>query len=128
MLRNFSDHAANERTFLAWVRTGIAVIALGLVIERFDLFLLTAAKAFSEEGAGVMRLQRLADPFGRYGGLGLIFAGVVLIVISTLRFLQRERLLSTGETREYGFARAELALLVGLTLFLAAFSVYVAIG
>ena len=30
-----SDHLANERTFLAWVRTGIAVMAFGLVIERF---------------------------------------------------------------------------------------------
>jgi putative membrane protein len=27
MIRGYSDHAANERTFLAWVRTGIAVIA-----------------------------------------------------------------------------------------------------
>ena len=28
----------NERTFLAWVRTGIAVIAFGFVIEKFNLF------------------------------------------------------------------------------------------
>lgn len=27
MIRDYSDHAANERTFLAWLRTGIAVIA-----------------------------------------------------------------------------------------------------
>ncbi len=35
MIRGYSDHAANERTFLAWVRTGIAVIAFGFVIEKF---------------------------------------------------------------------------------------------
>jgi Domain of unknown function (DUF202) len=29
MIRGYSDHAANERTFLAWLRTGIAVIAFG---------------------------------------------------------------------------------------------------
>ena len=40
MIRGYSDHAANERTFLAWVRTGIAVIAFGFVIEKFNLFLL----------------------------------------------------------------------------------------
>ena len=28
MIKGYSDHAANERTFLAWVRTGIAIIAL----------------------------------------------------------------------------------------------------
>ena len=39
MIKRYSDHAANERTFLAWVRTGIAVMAFGFLIERFDLFL-----------------------------------------------------------------------------------------
>ena len=33
----YSDHAANERTFLAWVRTGIATIAFGFVVEKFNL-------------------------------------------------------------------------------------------
>jgi putative membrane protein len=31
MIRNFSDHSANERTFLAWVRTAIAVMAFGFL-------------------------------------------------------------------------------------------------
>ena len=39
MIKRYSDHAANERTFLAWVRTAIAVMAFGFLIERFDLFL-----------------------------------------------------------------------------------------
>src|SRR6266478_6215452 len=38
MIRNFSDHSANERTFLAWVRTAIAVMAFGFLVEKFDLF------------------------------------------------------------------------------------------
>lgn len=29
-----SDHQANERTFLAWVRTGLATITFGFVVER----------------------------------------------------------------------------------------------
>jgi putative membrane protein len=36
MILGYSDHAANERTFLAWVRTGIAVIAFGFVIEKLQ--------------------------------------------------------------------------------------------
>jgi uncharacterized membrane protein YidH (DUF202 family) len=47
MIRGYSDHAANERTFLAWVRTGLAVIAFGFVIEKFNLFVLTMATASS---------------------------------------------------------------------------------
>lgn len=33
------DHLANERTFLAWVRTSIGIMAFGFVIEKFSLFL-----------------------------------------------------------------------------------------
>jgi putative membrane protein len=47
MIKNFSDHAANERTFLAWVRTAIAVMAFGFLIERFDLFLQVAAPSLA---------------------------------------------------------------------------------
>ena len=43
MIRNFSDHSANERTFHAWVRTAIAVMAFGFLVEKFDLFLEVAA-------------------------------------------------------------------------------------
>ena len=51
MIRGYSDHAANERTLLAWVRTGIAVIAFGFVIEKFNLFVLTIASSTSTEAA-----------------------------------------------------------------------------
>ena len=51
MIRGYSDHAANERTFLAWVRTGIAVIAFGFVIEKFNLFLQTMALASNLDGS-----------------------------------------------------------------------------
>ena len=45
MIERYADHAANERTFLAWVRTGIATIAFGFVVEKFNLFVLTLAEA-----------------------------------------------------------------------------------
>jgi putative membrane protein len=33
------DHLANERTFLAWVRTGVATIIFGFAIGRFSIAL-----------------------------------------------------------------------------------------
>jgi len=39
MIKRYSDHAANERTFLAWARTAIAVMGFGFLMEKFDLFL-----------------------------------------------------------------------------------------
>jgi putative membrane protein len=35
---NISDHLANERTFLAWVRTSIGIMAFGFVVVKFTLF------------------------------------------------------------------------------------------
>lgn len=34
MIANYTDHAANERTFLAWVRTAIAIVGFGLAFSR----------------------------------------------------------------------------------------------
>lgn len=39
MIPRYTDHAANERTFLAWVRTALAIVAFGCVLAKFDLFL-----------------------------------------------------------------------------------------
>jgi putative membrane protein len=35
---NTSDHLANERTFLAWIRTAIGIMAFGFVVVKFSLF------------------------------------------------------------------------------------------
>ena len=36
MIDNYTDHAANERTFLAWVRTAISIVGFGLVTARLN--------------------------------------------------------------------------------------------
>jgi putative membrane protein len=64
MISGYMDHAVNERTFLAWVRTGITVIAFGFVIEKF----FTMASASSLDARGQLQLERLSGPFGRYHG------------------------------------------------------------
>jgi len=38
-LINPSDHLANERTLLAWIRTSIALMAFGFVVVKFSLFI-----------------------------------------------------------------------------------------
>ena len=63
MIRGYSDHAANERTFLAWLHTSIAVIAFGFVIEKFNLFVLTLLNAASVDEAARSRLENYR---GRY--------------------------------------------------------------
>ena len=82
MIKNFSDHSANERTFLAWVRTAIAVMAFGFLVEKFDLFLEIAAPSLSGR-----RLSIPGEKFGNAAGLTLIVIGMVIIVVAATRYL-----------------------------------------
>jgi uncharacterized membrane protein YidH (DUF202 family) len=36
MIANYTNHAANERTFLAWIRTGLAVAAFGFFLNACE--------------------------------------------------------------------------------------------
>ena len=104
MITNFGDHAANERTFLAWVRTSIAVIAFGFLVERFDLFLEFASHA---EMAG---LPAARGGFGQVAGLVLIVIGMGMIAISTVRFVRTAREIDDARTHAGTGSRVDLAL------------------
>jgi putative membrane protein len=125
MIRGYSDHAANERTFLAWVRTGIAVIIFGFAIEKFNLFLFAIATSASADMAH--RLERLSEPLGRYEGAALIFGGLALIVVACLRFVRITRLLNDPETHSASSVRIELILSAVLVLLVVGLSTYLAL-
>jgi putative membrane protein len=83
--RDFGYHAANERTFLAWVRTAIAVMAFGFLVEKFDLFLEIATPSFSG--------RTLSLSSQRYGKL----AGLARIVLGSYDCRRRHPLQDDGE-------------------------------
>lgn len=128
MIGGYTDHAANERTFLAWVRTGIAVIAFGFVIEKFNVFMLTIANAAIGDTGHRAELARLSGHFGRYDGLALIFGGVALVVLATTRFVRTTRLLDDTKMHDASSIRTELLLSAVLVLLVASYSVYLALG
>jgi putative membrane protein len=106
MIRNFSDHAANERTFLAWVRTAIAVMAFGFLVAKFNLFLKIAAQSLAGGG------HAPAVPGGGFGdvaGIALILAGTVMVAVAAVRFVRTGRAIDSQEQRANG-ARVDLAL------------------
>ena len=127
MIRGYSDHAANERTFLAWVRTGIAVIAFGFVIEKFNLFLLTITGAAISDAARRAHLEWQSRPLGRYEGLAFMFGGVAIVVLATTRFVRTTRLLDDSETHSGSDVRTELILSAALMLLVATYSIYLAL-
>jgi len=117
MIKRYSDHAANERTFLAWVRTAIAVMAFGFVIQRFDLFLQVIASQKQPQ------LNPTGATFSNAAGLAFIAIGVGMIVIAGFRFVRTAKGIesesevpSTGE--RFDLALAVLIGLLGASLFL----------
>ena len=127
MIERYADHSANERTFLAWVRTGIATIAFGFVVEKFNLFVRTLAEANSAEAAKQMHLDRLTRGFSHYDGLALILFGMAVILISLVRFVRTTRLIDDQQSHSAGSVRAELVLSVVLTLIVASLLAYFAL-
>jgi putative membrane protein len=126
MIGGYSDHAANERTFLAWVRTGIAVIAFGFFIEKFNLFLLMVAPTGLGSDARHAQLADVSGRIGRYEGLVLILGGVGIVILATLRFMRITRLLDDSQVHSASSVRTELIMSAALVLVVTSYSLYLA--
>jgi len=81
MIEHYSDHAANERTFLAWVRTAIAIMAFGFLVQKFDLFLRIASASLTARS-----LPERSQVVGDISGLLLIVLGGAMMVLAAVRF------------------------------------------
>ncbi len=81
---------AEERTFLAWIRTGIGLMGFGFVVARFGLFLreLASLKTIAQ-----IPTSALSVPLG----VALLVAGVIVNIFSAVRHVRIVRTLNTGE-------------------------------
>src|SRR5215472_3572206 len=105
MIQNFSDHAANERTFLAWIRTAIAIMAFGFVLERFDLFLRITAQSLVAKN-----VHFGTGGLGNVTGFALILLGTAMMVIAAGRFLATARNIDKKEFVPGTGGRVDVAL------------------
>lgn len=118
MIERYSDHAANERTFLAWVRTAIAIMAFGFVVAKFDLFLRVAG---AEAAAKTVPLG--GHPFiGDLAGVLLFALGTALMALAALRYHKTAQDIDAQEVRRgprerIDFTMVGMLLLLGGALF-----------
>jgi putative membrane protein len=119
MIKNFGDHSSNERTFLAWVRTAIAVMAFGFIVEKFDLFLEVAAPSLAGRTPSVPG-QRI----GNIAGLALIIVGTAMVVIAAIRFLITAKNIDSEDLKPGAGSRMDVALAVLLVLLGSALFLY----
>lgn len=101
-----SDHLANERTFLAWIRTSIALMGFGFVVVKFSLFVRQLSLAV---GA-----KNVAQPKGVSGliGICLVAVGALTALIGFLRYKRIEKQLLNQQF--YPQSRLLLVLTIGV--------------
>ena len=91
MIERYSDHAANERTFLAWVRTAIAIMAFGFLVEKFDLFVSLASRQVADKQVAAHTALIGGQTLGNIAGLVLILLGCATLVLAIVRFRKTAR-------------------------------------
>ncbi|MBI4763710.1 MAG: DUF202 domain-containing protein [Deltaproteobacteria bacterium] len=93
-IQNRRVHMANERTFLAWIRTSIAIMAFGFVVEKFALFVRQIGWFISKGGPGeTSRFSSVPTGPGYSSILGvlLIGLGAVMGLLAFIRYKKVER-------------------------------------
>ncbi|KAJ2613260.1 hypothetical protein H4S08_002303 [Coemansia sp. RSA 1365] len=109
------DHLANERTYLAWIRTSLSLVTVGVAIRqlyRMTIDLGDDANATSDTTAG--------DPLaGKVLGVCFVALGMAFVFVGLYRYFHSQLLMTKGKfpvsrTMVGACAVATLALLVGL--------------
>ena len=117
-IRLANDHLANERTFLAWIRTGIALVVFGFAIGRFAV----AIREF-------LQLQeRTSQSAGMtvWAGMVAMLGGVILTLTGLFRYRRTRAQLEAGNFQPAGFVIDLVAILTALFgLALAAYLLFI---
>jgi len=111
------DHLANERTFLAWVRTGVAGVVFGFAIGRFAI----AIRQWMQIQGRVAPSTGLSVWFGT----AAMIAGVVVCLAGLVRYRRTREQIDSGNFQPAGYIIDLVGIvtaLFGLTL--AAYLVY----
>ncbi|MEP6800812.1 MAG: DUF202 domain-containing protein [Acidobacteriota bacterium] len=101
------EYLANERTFLAWIRTSVSMISLGFVVDRFGLFL-------RQMGEGVGAGRRFPP-----GSASFVIGDVMMAFGGVLAILAAWRYHVVNQGIEQGKATADRGLVILVTLLVA---------
>lgn len=116
---NSREHLANERTFLAWIRTSIALMGFGFVIVKFTLFLkeislLLVSDFDSSKG------------YSAIVGVVMITLGVIIAVLAFLQYKKNEKQLNNNVYVSSSWLALFITLIIltgGIVLILYLFSI-----
>jgi putative membrane protein len=123
MITRYTDHAANQRTFLAWVRTGLAVAAFGFFLVKMDVFVdVTGGANPSHAVAG--HAGAFVAILARYAGLAMVVTALAIIGRSSAGFERTRRAIDRDDVIQMPRSYVEGLLSLSLAIALAIFCVY----
>ncbi len=83
--KNTSDHLANERTFLAWIRTSIGIMAFGFVVMKFSLFVKQLSLLIGKPDV----IQ--SKGYSSVIGILLVAVGAITTLLAFIRYKKTEK-------------------------------------
>lgn len=113
-VRDANLYLAAERTFLAWIRTGLALMGFGFVVARFSLFL--------REMHTVNPAMPATTGQSSWFGIALVLFGVLTNLASALRYMYLIRRLRAGDPLD---RISKLAMVLAVALAIAGTAVVV---
>jgi len=82
-------HMANERTFLAWIRTSIGIMAFGFVVEKFALFIKQMSLIL--EKANIEKTLPPSHGYSAIVGIFLVGLGTLMGLLAFIKYMKIER-------------------------------------
>ena len=101
-----ADHLANERTFLAWIRTSIALMGFGFVIVKFAVFVRQMSFMMGEKNITA------ANGYSGHIGVVMVILGAVITTLAYMRYRHIEHQLNNNSY----FPSKRLSVLVTLSI------------
>jgi inner membrane protein YidH len=122
MIANYTNHAANERTFLAWIRTGLAAAAFGFFLVKLNVFVDAVG------GGSILHFpaEQAGAASARYAGLAMVAIGIAIIARSSFAFERTRRAIDRDEVIQIAQSRSELLLSAALAIAVVIFCIYLA--
>jgi len=104
--QNASDHLANERTFLAWIRTSLGIMAFGFVVVKFALFIKQISIVLGKP------LDNHSKGYSALLGIILVCVGIFTALLSFVRYKHVEKQLNTGDYKSSSLLITLLTILI----------------
>jgi putative membrane protein len=124
---NARDHLANERTFLAWIRTSLGIMAFGFVMERFALVVKQLSSFVGKSSLSLSApVSSSEQSTSSIFGIGLIVLGALICLLAFIKYKVGEKKIEEETYRPSFFLDAVVAVSVfSIGIFLIIYLIFI---